>query len=83
MTTVAPSTAQIATAREVEAKPAESGELVFMYIDVCACTLRTVAFRRPTFKQKKGSATISLGLYNCSMGSSQSPSRDTVPLNLL
>jgi hypothetical protein len=36
MTTVAPSTAQIATAREVEAKPAESGELVFtsMYVHV-------------------------------------------------
>jgi hypothetical protein len=43
-------------------------------------TLRTVALRWPIFKQKKGSATISLGLNYCSMGSSLSPFRDTVPL---
>jgi hypothetical protein len=36
--------------------------------------------KRPIFKQKKGSATISLGLNYCSMGSSHSLSRDTVPL---
>jgi hypothetical protein len=34
----------------------------------------------PIFKQKKGGATISLGLNYCSMGSSQPQSRDTVPL---
>jgi hypothetical protein len=45
------------------------------------CTLRTVALRRPIFKQKKGSATISLGLNYCSMGSSHSLSYDTVPLS--
>jgi hypothetical protein len=41
-------------------------------------TLLTGALRRPIFKQKKGSAIISLGLNYCSMGSSQSPCRDTV-----
>jgi hypothetical protein len=50
-----------------------------VYIDGCG-TLRTVALSRPIFKQKKGSATISLGLNYCCMGSSHSPSRDTVPL---
>jgi hypothetical protein len=34
----------------------------------------------PIFKQKKGCATISWGLNYSSMGSSQPPSRDTVPL---
>jgi hypothetical protein len=34
------------------------------------------------FKQIKLAATISLGLNFCSMGSSQSPSRDTGPLKL-
>jgi hypothetical protein len=48
------------------------------YIDGCV-TLRTVALRRPIFKQKKGYATISLGLNYCSMGSSQPLSCDTVP----
>jgi hypothetical protein len=43
----------------------------------------TVALRRPIFKQIKGSATISLGLNYCSMGSSQSPSHDTVPLSFI
>jgi hypothetical protein len=38
-------------------------------------TLWTFALKWPIFKQKKRSATIS------SMGSSQLPSRDTVPLN--
>jgi hypothetical protein len=33
----------------------------------------------PIFKQKKGCATISLGLNYCSMGSSQPPFRDSVP----
>jgi hypothetical protein len=41
---------------------------------------RTRFFRWPIFKQKKGSTTISLGLNYRFMGSSQSPSRDTVPL---
>jgi hypothetical protein len=51
------------------------------YIDGCG-TLQTVALRWPIFKQKKGSATISLGLNYCSMGLSHSLSCDTVPLNL-
>jgi hypothetical protein len=42
-------------------------------------SLWTVALRLSIFKQKKGSATISVGLSYCSMGSSQPPSRDTVP----
>jgi hypothetical protein len=50
------------------------------YIFVCV-TLWTVALRRAIFKQKKGSATISSSLNYCSMGSSQSPSRDSVPLS--
>jgi hypothetical protein len=49
------------------------------YINGCV-TLWTVALRRQIFKQKKGFATISLGLKYCSMGSTQSPSCDTVPL---
>jgi hypothetical protein len=52
---------------------------ISFHIDGCG-TLRTVALRRPIFKQKKGFATISLGLNYCSMGSSHSLSRDTVPL---
>jgi hypothetical protein len=36
------------------------------YIDGCG-TLRTVALRRPVFKQKKVSATISLSLNYCSI----------------
>jgi hypothetical protein len=52
------------------------------YIDGCA-SLRTVAFKRPIFKQKKGYANISLGLNSCSMGSYQPPSRSSVPLNLI
>jgi hypothetical protein len=36
------------------------------YIDGCV-TLRAVALRWQVFKQKKGSATISLGLNYCSM----------------
>jgi hypothetical protein len=36
---------------------------------------------KPIFKKKKGPATISLGLNYCSMDSSQSTSRDTVPFN--
>jgi hypothetical protein len=43
----------------------------------------TVPLRWPIFKQKKGSATINLGLNYCSMGSSHSLSRDTVPLRYL
>jgi hypothetical protein len=43
--------------------------------------VRTVAWRWSIFKHKKGSATICLGLIFCSMGSSQPPTRDTVPLN--
>jgi hypothetical protein len=46
-------------------------------------TLRTVALRWPIFKPKKGPATISLGLNYCSMGLSQPPFRDTVPLTML
>jgi hypothetical protein len=55
-------------------------EITSFYIDGCG-TLRTVALRRPIFKPKKGSATISLGLNYCSMGLSQPPFRDTVPFN--
>jgi hypothetical protein len=42
--------------------------------------VQTVALRWAIFKQKKGSATICLGLIYCFMGSSQPPTRDTVPL---
>jgi hypothetical protein len=49
------------------------------YINGCV-TLQTVALRQPIFKQKKVSVTISLGIHYCTMGSSQPPSRDTVPL---
>jgi hypothetical protein len=42
--------------------------------------LWTVALKRATFKQKKGRATISLGLFLYSTASSQPPSRDIVPL---
>jgi hypothetical protein len=48
------------------------------YIDGCAI-VRTVALKWPIFKQKKGCTTISIGLNYCSIGSSQPPSRDTVP----
>jgi hypothetical protein len=48
-------------------------------INGCA-TLWTVALKRPIFKRKKGFATISLRLNNCTMGSSWPRSRDTVPL---
>jgi hypothetical protein len=51
------------------------------YIDGCT-TVQTVALNWPIFKQKKGRATICLGLNSCSMGSSQPPSRDTVPLKI-
>jgi hypothetical protein len=51
------------------------------YIDGCA-SVRTVALKLPIFKQKKRRATISLGLNYCSIGSSQPPFRDTVPLIL-
>jgi hypothetical protein len=61
--------------RRVVAKSAGSIENQFLHR--CG-TLRTVALRRPIFKQKKGSASISLGLNYCSMGSSQSPSHDPV-----
>jgi hypothetical protein len=54
---------------------------ISFHIDGCG-TLRTVALRRPIFRQKKGSAAISLGLNFCSMGSSHSLSRDTVPLTV-
>jgi hypothetical protein len=50
------------------------------YIDGCA-TVRTIALKWPIFEQKKGPATICLGLNYCSMGSSQPPSCETVPLN--
>jgi hypothetical protein len=49
------------------------------YIDGCA-TVPTIALKWPIFEQKKGRATICSGLNYCSMGSSQPPSRDTVPL---
>jgi hypothetical protein len=49
------------------------------YIDGCA-TVRTVALKWPILKQRKGCATVRLGLNYCYMGSSQPPSRDTVPL---
>jgi hypothetical protein len=51
------------------------------YIEGCD-TVQTVALKWPIFKQKKGCATISLGLNYCSMGSVQPPSCDTVPLSL-
>jgi hypothetical protein len=57
------------------AKSAESGEPVFTLMDV-------VLYRRPIFKQKKGSTTISLGLNYCSMGSCLSLFGYTVPLSL-
>jgi hypothetical protein len=40
----------------------------------------TIALWWVIFKQKKGSGTICLGLIYCSMGSSQPPTHDTVPL---
>jgi hypothetical protein len=57
------------------AKSAGSGEPVFTSMD----TGRTVALKRPIFKQKKGYATIGLGLNYHFMGSSQPPPRDSVP----
>jgi hypothetical protein len=51
------------------------------YIDKCA-TIRTVALRQTIFKQKKGFATISLGLICHSLVLSQLPSRGTVPIIL-
>jgi hypothetical protein len=62
--------------RQVLAKSAGSGEPVFTSI---YATVQNVALKLPIFKQTKGCATISLGLNYCSMGSSQPPSRDTVP----
>jgi hypothetical protein len=44
------------------------------------CTDR-IALRWAIFKRKKGFVTISLGLIYHSMVLSQSPSRDTAPLN--
>jgi hypothetical protein len=68
----------------VVAKFTGSDESVFTSMDVVPVpvlyTLQSVALRRPIFKQKKGSATISLDLNYCSMGSSHSLSRETVPL---
>jgi hypothetical protein len=49
------------------------------YIDGCTIVW-TLAYRRRIFKQKKGSATIGLGLNYHSMVLSQPLSRDTVPL---
>jgi hypothetical protein len=49
------------------------------YIDGCA-TVRTIVLRRAIFKQKKGFATISLGLIYRFMVLSQPPSRDNAPL---
>jgi hypothetical protein len=81
MPTVAPTISRIATVGEEEA---ESYSTIRRYrtsfcIDGCG-TLQSFALRRPIFKQKKGSATISLGLNYYSMGSSLSPFHDTVSL---
>jgi hypothetical protein len=43
------------------------------------CTVQATAVRQAIFKQKKGSATISLDLIYHSIVLSQPPSRDTVP----
>jgi hypothetical protein len=48
---------------------------------IYGCTIvRNVALRWAIFKQKKGSATICLGLIYCSMGSSQPKTHGTVLL---
>jgi hypothetical protein len=61
-------------------KSTESGQPVF-YIDGGG-TLQTVALRWLIFKLKKGFTTISVSLNYCSMGLSQPPFRDTVPLKV-
>jgi hypothetical protein len=84
MPMVTPNIERIATVVEINAESWQNPlnlEKQF-YIDGCG-TLRTIALRRPIFKQKKGSVTKSLGQNYCSRGSSQSPSRDTVPLSLI
>jgi hypothetical protein len=85
MPTDAQTIARIATIVELEANSFQNPpdlENRFLHRRMWYSTsLRTVALRRPIFKQKKVSATISLGLNYCSMGSSLSPFRDTVPLN--
>jgi hypothetical protein len=75
--------AQYAKVGEVDAdaemqNPADL-ENLFLHQWMHYCT--DCSFEMAEFKQKKGCATISLGLIYCSMGSSQPPSRDTCPFN--
>jgi hypothetical protein len=81
MPTVAPTIARIATVGKVEAKSWQNplNWTTSFYINGCGA-LRTVTLRRALFNPKKGSETISLGMNYCSMGLSQPPFRDTVPL---
>jgi hypothetical protein len=44
------------------------------------CYSMNCRFKRADFLTEKGSAIISLGQNYCYMGSTQKPSRDTVPL---
>jgi hypothetical protein len=81
MPTVAPTIARIATVGKVDAESWQNPpnlDSQFLH-DGCG-TLRTVALRRPIFKPKKGSSTISLGLNYYSIGLSQPPFRDTISL---
>jgi hypothetical protein len=54
-------------------------ENLFLHRWMRYCTDR--GFEMADLKTEKGCATISLGLNYCSMGPSQPPSRDTVPLS--
>jgi hypothetical protein len=81
MPAVAPTFVRIATVGELDADLKQNlpnPENQFLHHG-CG-TQWTVALRRLIFKQKKGYVTIGLGLNYCSMGSSHSPSCDTVPL---
>jgi hypothetical protein len=75
--------ARYAKVGEVDAESSQNPpdlENLFLHRWMRYCSVQTVALKWLIFKQKKGCTTISLGLNYCSMGSSQPPSRETVPL---
>jgi hypothetical protein len=82
MPMVAPTIMRIATVGESEAESEQNLlDLENQFSHRWMCYSMDCRFKMAYFSQKKGSATINLGLNYCSMGSSQSPSCDAVPLN--
>jgi hypothetical protein len=84
MPTVTPTIVRMATVSKLEAESWQICRIrrTSFYINGCVTLwLYGLSLKDGRFlKRKKGSATISLGLNYCSMGSYQSPSHDTVPL---